>query len=68
VIVCQCQVITDRDVCDAVDNGARTLSSLCKSTGAGRDCAACVFSLKRLLCEHKERNVSPVPEVESAAS
>lgn len=52
MIVCHCRVVTDRQVADAVDRGARSLAGLCRSTGAGQDCGACVFSLKRLVCEH----------------
>jgi bacterioferritin-associated ferredoxin len=69
VIVCHCQVLTDRDVTQAIDAGARTVRQLCGATGAGRDCGGCVFSLKRLLCEHEPVHaVSPVPEAEGAAS
>jgi bacterioferritin-associated ferredoxin len=52
VIVCHCQVVTDRAVGDAVRDGARSLAGVCRVTGAGQDCGACVFSLKRLVCEH----------------
>ena len=52
MIVCHCQVVNDRKVTAAIAAGARTLAGVCRSTGAGRRCGACVFSLKRLLCEH----------------
>jgi bacterioferritin-associated ferredoxin len=52
VIVCHCRVVTDRAVADAVRAGAGSLSSVCRTTGAGQDCGSCVFSLKRLVCEH----------------
>jgi bacterioferritin-associated ferredoxin len=70
VIVCQCHVVSDRAVADAVDAGARTLAGVCRSTGAGKDCGSCVFSLKRVLCEHQARVPRPaiVPEVDVAAS
>lgn len=67
MIVCHCEVVNDQDVVDAIEAGARTLSGLCKSTGAGKNCGVCVFSLKRLLCEHGQ-TLSPLPpEVEVAA-
>jgi len=62
VIVCHCAVVTDRDVADAVRGGARSVAGVCRSTGAGQDCGSCVFSLKRLVCEHGTRLVAPVPE------
>jgi bacterioferritin-associated ferredoxin len=70
VIVCHCKVITDRDVVAAMETGVRTVRQLCGATGAGQDCGGCVFSLKRLLCEHEPVLVaaSPVPEAEGAAS
>ncbi len=69
MIVCHCKVLSDRDVAAAIDSGARSVRQLCGATGAGKDCGGCVFSLKRLLCEHGAvlSAVSPVPEAEGAA-
>lgn len=53
VIVCHCSVVNDRAVTDAIDAGARTLAGVCAATGAGRDCGSCVFSVKRVMCEHE---------------
>ncbi len=66
MIVCHCHVVNDGAVVQSIKGGARTLANVCKSTGAGRDCGACVFSLKRLLCEHEPSSASA--EVEVAAS
>ncbi|MEQ4209260.1 (2Fe-2S)-binding protein [Actinopolymorpha sp. B9G3] len=66
MIICHCEVVTDGAVVESINGGARTLANICKSTGAGRGCGACVFSLKRLLCEHEPSSASP--EVEVAAS
>ena len=52
MIVCHCQVVSDRAVAAAIADGARTLAEVCRATGAGQDCGSCVFSLKRLVCEH----------------
>ena len=68
MIVCHCRVVTDRAVVDAVRDGARSLAGVCRSTGAGQDCGACVFSLKRLVCEHGASLIAPSPEVDVAAS
>ncbi len=51
MIVCNCAVVRDTDIETAVDAGARTLSQVCASTGAGRDCGSCVFSVRRIICE-----------------
>lgn len=73
MIVCHCNVVNDRAVTDAIDAGARTLAGVCAATGAGRDCGSCVFSVKRLLCDHEPAAAPRVPtyqalEVEVAAS
>lgn len=54
MIVCNCAVVSDKQIVAAAQAGATTLSQVCAGTGAGRDCGACVFSVKRLLCETVE--------------
>ena len=71
MIVCHCHVVSDRAVSAAVAAGARTLAGVCRSTGAGKDCGACVFSVKRVLCEHRAEvssQVTAITEVDVAAS
>ncbi len=51
MIVCHCAVVGDKQISAAAAAGATTLSQVCASTGAGRDCGACVFSVRRILCE-----------------
>jgi bacterioferritin-associated ferredoxin len=69
VIVCHCRVVSDRAVAEALRAGAGSLAGVCRSTGAGQDCGACVFSVKRLVCEHGSPLVShSLPEVDVAAS
>ena len=68
MIVCHCKVVNDRDVVDAMQAGARTLGGVCRSTGAGADCGACVFSIRRLMCEHEAQPAHTLPEVDVAAS
>ncbi|MFI5697406.1 bacterioferritin-associated ferredoxin [Kribbella sp. NPDC051586] len=67
MIVCHCEVVSDRDVRRSIDGGARTLAQVCGVTGAGRNCGGCVFSVKRLLCEHERPVAAPsLTEVASA--
>ncbi|WP_310963367.1 (2Fe-2S)-binding protein [Nocardioides terrisoli] len=68
MIVCHCAVVRCGDVREAADRGASTVAQVCGATGAGRDCGACVFALKRVLCEHQDSMSVPLPEVEGAAS
>jgi bacterioferritin-associated ferredoxin len=67
VIVCHCRVVSDRDVARAVGEGARSLASVCKKTGAAQDCATCIFTVKALVCQHQEA-ADALLEVEGAAS
>jgi len=68
VIVCHCRVVNDDAVGRAIDQGARTVAQVCGATGAGRDCGACVFTLKRLLCQHETSAQLDFVEVDGAAS
>ncbi|WP_132208298.1 (2Fe-2S)-binding protein [Kribbella steppae] len=52
MIVCHCEVVSDREVLESIEDGASTVAQVCGATGAGRNCGGCVFSLKRLLCQH----------------
>lgn len=67
MIVCHCRVVTDRDVDQAIAEGARTVAAVCRRTSAAQDCGACVFTVKALVCHHQgaERELL---EVEGAAS
>jgi bacterioferritin-associated ferredoxin len=53
VIVCHCEVVNDQQITRAIDQGARTVAQVCRATGAGRNCGSCIFTLKRLLCQHE---------------
>lgn len=52
MIVCRCSGVSDSDLVDALDGGARTLGEVCRRTGAAQDCGTCVFSVRKVLCEH----------------
>ena len=69
MIVCHCQVVSDRAVAAAIADGARTLAEVCRATGAGQD-----VRLLRVLPQaagvpaRAERPPPYLPEVHSAAS
>lgn len=67
MIFCHCAVVGDREVAKAVDAGARTVAQVCKATGAGQQCGNCVFSVRRVVCQHVESSAPPL-EVDVAAS
>jgi bacterioferritin-associated ferredoxin len=68
VIVCHCNVVSDSAVVGALEDGARTLAEVCSRTGAGQQCGTCVFSVRRVLCEHVARELPPREEATLAAS
>ena len=68
MIVCHCGVVTDREIATSISEGARSLADVCRETGAGRDCGACVLSVKRLLCHHQPNAGDLAQEVVYAAS
>ena len=53
MIICQCAVVSDRSVTEAVAAGASSLAQVCHATRAGRDCGSCVFAVRRVLTEHR---------------
>jgi bacterioferritin-associated ferredoxin len=67
MIVCQCGVVTDRAIDAAVAAGARTVSAVCRATGAGQNCGTCVFTVKALTCRHLDES-SELVEIDGAAS
>ena len=57
-----------RTTFDALDDGARTLGDACRRTGAAQQCGTCVFSVRKVLCEHVARALPPRQEATLAAS
>lgn len=66
MIFCHCAVVGDRDVAQAIDAGARTVAQVCKATGAGQQCGNCIFSVRRVVCQHGGVS-APAMEVDVAA-
>ena len=67
VIVCQCKVVSDRQIDEAISAGARSVSAVCRATGAARDCGTCIFTVKAVVCKHQSDEQVHL-EVEGAAS
>ena len=74
MIFCHCAVVGDREVSAAIDAGASTVASVCKATGAGQQCGTCIFSVRRVLCDHQAQKglttvqATPAIGVDVAAS
>ncbi len=67
MIVCQCRVVSDRAVDAALAGGARSVSAVCRTTGAAQDCGSCIFTVKALVCQHQQHERALL-EVDGAAS
>ena len=51
MILCHCVVVTSTSVADVVRTGVRSLGEVCRTTGAGAGCGACVLGVKQVLGE-----------------
>jgi len=49
VIVCHCQVVSDRVIKDEIDQGAATADDIAASCGAGAHCGSCRPTIVALL-------------------
>jgi bacterioferritin-associated ferredoxin len=63
VIFCHCAVVGDREVARAVESGADTVAAVCKTTGAGQQCGSCIFSVRRVVCDHQARKAQAPPAI-----
>ena len=49
--VCHCRAVSDRDVKDAIDNGATDEVDVAMACGAGTGCGSCVDEVRRMCAE-----------------
>ena len=49
--VCLCMAVTDRQILEAVDNGAHTVTELANTCGAGTVCGCCRQITEELITE-----------------
>ncbi len=55
--VCVCQAVTDRQIREAAESGARTLKDLRRDLGVTRDCGRCATCAHECLKEaHSHQN------------
>jgi bacterioferritin-associated ferredoxin len=55
--ICVCKGVTDRQVKQAIDNGACTRRQLYKCTGAGDVCGKCAPHLRQMLDENRQSSL-----------
>jgi bacterioferritin-associated ferredoxin len=47
--VCCCNAVTDREVAEAIQGGARTRAEVTRFCGAGGDCGACHETIEEMI-------------------
>ncbi len=68
MIVCHCRVVSSGDIAGALAAGARTVSEVCRRTGAAQNCGTCVLSVRQALCQHVAQVTADSRETIRAAS
>ena len=68
MIVCHCSVVSSGDIAGVLEAGARSVSEVCRRTGAAQTCGTCVFSVRQVVCEHVARGAAETEETIRAAS
>lgn len=59
--VCVCRAVTERQILDAVSNGARTLKDLRRELGVSSECGQCAAAARLCLDEARRRLASESP-------
>ncbi len=68
MIVCHCAVVSSADIVSAIEGGARSVSEVCRRTGAAQNCGTCIFSVKQVVCQHEPTGRALTEEAVRAAS
>jgi bacterioferritin-associated ferredoxin len=65
--VCVCQAVTDRQIREAAEGGARTLKDLRRDLGVARDCGRCASCARECLQEANRCQSKPGKVLRQAA-
>lgn len=57
MIVCHCRAVSDREVVEAAESGAREVADVADACGAGAECSGCHTRIESLLHAMEERLV-----------
>ena len=67
MIVCLCKGVTDRDIRQSIDGGARTVEMIARQTGAGTCCGACQPQIMHMLADYAPGE-APLPMIAATPS
>ncbi len=65
--VCVCKAVTDRQIREAAEGGARTIKDLRRDLGVTRDCGRCASCVHDCLREAHGANCQPDKRLRKAA-
>lgn len=57
--ICVCKAVSDKEVRQLIQAGARTAAELERQCGAGGDCGSCISDLENLLDAHQQASAQP---------
>jgi bacterioferritin-associated ferredoxin len=57
--VCVCNAVTDKEVAQAIEGGAKTRAEVTRACGAGGDCGSCHGMIDEMLTERGQPGVVP---------
>jgi len=59
MIVCHCNIITDKDIINLIDKGAKTLQEIQCGCDACKDCEGCKNTILDILSENDKIRIDP---------
>lgn len=65
--VCVCNKVSDRDIRQAIEDGAHSMKALQKATGAGTNCGSCAHMTKSILNSTLQDQLAENPDLYYAA-
>ena len=61
MVVCLCQGVSEKQVREAIANGATTRKKITRACGAGAGCGGCHESIRDIIREHRASAVAKAP-------
>jgi bacterioferritin-associated ferredoxin len=68
MIVCSCHGITDRQIRQAVRNGASSTLQVARRCSAGTGCGGCLPALEKIVRDEREREARRRPDALAVAA
>ena len=66
--VCICNAVTDKQIRQAIDDGASTMRDLYKQFGIANNCGKCACMARDLLQEHRQNPPNAYPVLASLSA